>query len=142
MKTFGRLKNMFLWISLVAGFFWFLQNPAELPSAQAMSVSHSGMSTMGKMNPMTCPMKGALPCCRQNGVNALFCLAPHCDLCLVTPSGLSESPVESLRVLPPGSQVMILTISPGTQEKSAPRPYAPFPPRYSFAPPVNTPLLI
>ncbi len=149
MKRMQRVRNIFFVFFLVAGCLWFMQAVLSSPPASAMNSmgSSSGVQANSgvqakKMNPATCPMKGALPCC-QHPAPPAFCATSLCDLCLFSGSLQPARSAQEIRApssAPAAHPLPIPLVEPpppyklSSFEDSA-RPI-------SFFPPVNRPLLI
>ncbi len=143
MKRMPWVKNIFFVFFLVAGCWWVMQAVVSPPPASAMnSMSSSSGVQAKKMNPATCPMKGALPCC-QHPTPATFCATSACDLCLFSGSLQPARSVQEIRgpssVPPPLPLPIFLTETPPLHK---PFFLEGFSRQISFFPPVNRPLLI
>lgn len=142
MNRIGRFGKNFVWLVFLAGFVWLLQGVGTPPAANAMPPTGAALHSQKGMNPSSCPMKGTLPCCRHKAQVSL-CRASLCDLCLLSHPRQTGIVSQTQRLQAPLARVFIVSESalPAAFHSGTPI-HAPFPPRFSFAPSVNRPLLI
>ena len=104
-------KHLFWTVLLLAGLALFGAAPSQAAAAgmgsmpgMAMPGTDRQMAASHGM-PASCPMKGALPCCRGKGSGAV-CPASVCDLCLLTAQMPGLSPLRAVPVAPPALRVL------------------------------------
>lgn len=142
MNRIGRFRKNFVWLVFLVGFVWLLPGTGTPPAAYAMSPMGASLHSSKGTTPSSCPMKGRLPCCRHKAQVSL-CRASLCDLCLLSHPRLPGIVSQTQRLQAPLARVFIAfeSVLPAAFHNGIPI-RAPFPPRFSFAPSVNRPLLI
>lgn len=88
MKHFGLFKKNVFWIVFLLGLVWIFAGTGKPSVAHAMAPSMAMGQSLhsGKTMPVSCPMKGSLPCCHGKNRVAL-CKASLCDLCVLSAPG-------------------------------------------------------
>ncbi|MDA8150068.1 MAG: hypothetical protein M0041_02860 [Nitrospiraceae bacterium] len=143
MKYLWPLKKNILWVVLLLSMVWIFSGMDKPSRTRAMMPSMAmghGIHSEKSM-PSSCPMKGALPCCHGNDQVAL-CQASLCDLCVLSAPGV-ESTASLSHIQPPALPIVFDSAenqAQGQWETQSLHP--PFLHKYSFFPPVNSPLLI
>ena len=143
MKHFGLFKKNIFWTVLLVGLLWIFSGTGKPSVAHAMAPSMAmgqGLHS-GKAMPVSCPMKGALPCCHGKSQIAL-CKASLCDLCVLSAPGEENTSSLSRILLQPLS---VLTHSSPNQPRvllTVQLLHHPFSNKFSSFPPVSRPLLI
>jgi hypothetical protein len=143
MKIFGPFKKNIFWIVTLVGLLWIFAGTGKASVAHvmpsSMAVGHGLQS--GKAMPVSCPMKGTLPCCHGKDRVAL-CKASLCDLCVFSAPGEENTFTPSRIMLP--ALPFVLDSSPNQPRflLKVHLLYHPLSGQSSFSPPVNRPLLI
>jgi len=141
MKIVRTFEKNILWVVLLVGLAWFLggvgKPPASRPIMASMPQMGNGIGA-GKSMPVSCPMKGSLPCCKDKLQITL------CQTSLCVFSKPSQAPVSGAgRIHPPALRI-ILDSGPNPPKLPVGNQslQSHFPSRFSFSSPINRPLLI
>ncbi|MHB1563111.1 MAG: hypothetical protein ACYCXP_03325 [Leptospirillum sp.] len=145
MKIVRTFEKTIFWVVLLVGLAWFLGGVGKPPASRAMMASMpqmgNGIGGGGSM-PVSCPMKGSLPCCHGKNLTAL-CRASLCDLCVLSKPWQGEPVSGAVHIQPPAPRIVAnLPPDPPKLPVGNQSLHSTFSPRSSFSSPINRPLLI